>query len=59
MLHPTRDTLNNQKLKLLIVEDDEDVRAQMKWAMARDYEILTAGNRGRRWRPSGRTSRGS
>ena len=44
-LHATRDTLNNQKLKLLIVEDDEDVRAQMKWAMARDYEILTAGNR--------------
>ena len=42
---PTRDTLNNQKLKLLIVEDDEDVRAQMKWAMARDYEILTAGSR--------------
>ena len=41
----TRDTLNNQKLKLLIVEDDEDVRAQMKWAMARDYEILTAGSR--------------
>jgi two-component system NtrC family response regulator len=42
---PTRDPLNNQRLKLLIVEDDEDVRAQMKWAMARDYEILTAGNR--------------
>ncbi len=34
-----------QRLKLLIVEDDEDVRAQMKWAMARDYEILTAGDR--------------
>jgi len=43
--HATRDTLNNQKLKLLIVEDDEDVRAQMKWAMTRDYEILTAENR--------------
>jgi DNA-binding NtrC family response regulator len=32
-------------LKLLIVEDDEDVRAQMKWALAQDYEILTAGSR--------------
>jgi two-component system NtrC family response regulator len=32
-------------MKLLIVEDDEDVRAQMKWALATDYEILTAGTR--------------
>jgi two-component system, NtrC family, response regulator len=31
--------------KLLIVEDDEDVRAQMKWALSKDYEILTAGSR--------------
>jgi two-component system NtrC family response regulator len=36
--------LNNRPV-LLIVEDDEDVRAQMKWALARDYEILTAGDR--------------
>jgi len=35
----------SRKLQLLIVEDDEDVRAQMKWALATDYEILTAGTR--------------
>ena len=44
-LHATRDTLHDQKLKLLIEEDDEDVRAQMKWALSTEYEILTAGNR--------------
>ncbi|MGH8024262.1 MAG: response regulator, partial [Limisphaerales bacterium] len=31
--------------KLLIVEDDDEIRAQMKWALARDYEILLAENR--------------
>ena len=33
------------KPKLLIVDDDEDIRAQMKWALAQDYEVVTAGNR--------------
>ncbi len=33
------------KQKLLIVDDDEDLRTQMKWALARDYEILLAENR--------------
>ena len=33
------------KTKLLIVEDDEDLRAQLKWALANDYEVLTAGER--------------
>ena len=33
------------KAKLLIVEDDEDIRVQMKWALAGDYEVLTAGDR--------------
>ena len=33
------------KLKLLIVEDDEDLRTQMKWALAQDYEVLLAEDR--------------
>lgn len=31
--------------KLLIVDDDEEIRAQMRWALAKDYEILQAGDR--------------
>jgi two-component system NtrC family response regulator len=31
--------------KLLIVDDDEEIGAQMKWALANDYEILLAGDR--------------
>jgi two-component system NtrC family response regulator len=30
---------------LLIVEDDEDIRTQMRWALAGDYEVVTAGDR--------------
>jgi two-component system NtrC family response regulator len=30
---------------LLIVDDDEEIRAQMKWALAKEYEILLAGDR--------------
>jgi len=33
------------KTKLLIVEDDDEVRAQMKWALASDYEVLFAEDR--------------
>jgi len=44
-INAARPALGAPRLRLLIVEDDEDVRAQMKWALARDYEILTAGNR--------------
>jgi two-component system NtrC family response regulator len=33
------------KPKLLIVDDDEEIRTQMKWALAPDYEILLAGDR--------------
>jgi two-component system NtrC family response regulator len=33
------------KPKLLIVDDDEEIRTQMKWALAADYEILLAGDR--------------
>ena len=31
--------------KLLIVEDDEDIRTQMKWALAAEYEVFTGGER--------------
>jgi two-component system NtrC family response regulator len=33
------------KPTLLIVEDDEDIRTQMKWALATDYEVATAEDR--------------
>jgi two-component system NtrC family response regulator len=33
------------KPKILIVDDDEEIRTQMKWALAGDYEILMAGDR--------------
>ncbi len=33
------------KPKLLIVEDDEAIRTQMKWALAQDYEVLLAEDR--------------
>jgi two-component system NtrC family response regulator len=44
-LHAISDTLHKQKLNLLIVEDDEDVRTQMKWALAADCDITLAENR--------------
>ena len=31
--------------RLLIVEDDEDIRTQMKWALCDGHEVLTAGDR--------------
>jgi two-component system NtrC family response regulator len=31
--------------KLLIVDDDDEIRTQMKWALAKEYEILQAENR--------------
>lgn len=33
------------KLKLLIVDDDEHLRAHLKWALAKDYEVFLAGDR--------------
>ena len=33
------------KSKVLIVDDDEDIRTQMKWALAQDYEVFEAGDR--------------
>src|SRR5271154_3460720 len=31
--------------KLLIVDDDEEIRTQMKWALASDYDIVLAEDR--------------
>ena len=31
--------------KLLIVDDEEDIRTQMKWALAQDYQVLLAEDR--------------
>ena len=33
------------KDRLLIIEDDESTRTQMKWALSQDYEVLVAGDR--------------
>jgi two-component system NtrC family response regulator len=33
------------KTRLLIVDDDEDICTQMKWALGNDYELLMAGDR--------------
>jgi len=33
------------KPQLRIVEDDDDIRTQMKWALASDYEVALAGGR--------------
>jgi two-component system, NtrC family, response regulator len=33
------------KPKLLIVDDDEEIRTQMKWGLGQDYEVLLAGDR--------------
>lgn len=33
------------KLKLLIVDDDESIRTQMKWALVQDYEVFLAEDR--------------
>ena len=30
---------------LLIIEDDENIRTQMKWALTQDYQVLFAGDR--------------
>ena len=33
------------KPRLLIVDDDEDIRVQLKWALADEYEVLMAADR--------------
>jgi two-component system NtrC family response regulator len=34
-----------EKPKFLIVEDDEEIRMQMKWALAQDYDVVVAHER--------------
>lgn len=34
-----------QKAKLLLVDDDEEIRTQMKWALGGEYELCMAGDR--------------
>ena len=34
-----------RKQKLLIIDDDEDLRTQMKWALAADYDVYLAEDR--------------
>ncbi len=33
------------KQKILIVDDDESIRSQMRWALSKDYDIFEAGER--------------
>ena len=33
------------KTKILIVDDDEHIRTQMKWGLAKEYDVLEAGDR--------------
>ncbi len=34
-----------EKEKLLIIDDDEDLRTQLRWALVRDYEVFVAADR--------------
>src|SRR5262245_61899786 len=34
-----------EKPKILIIEDDDDVRTQMKWALTHQYEVISADDR--------------
>ena len=42
---PVPNTLHHEKPKLLVVEDDESLRTQMKWALAQEYEVSLAEDR--------------
>ena len=33
------------KTRILIIDDDEHIRTQMKWALAEDYDVFEAGDR--------------
>ena len=39
------DITRSGKPKLLIVDDDEDLRKHMKWALVQDYDVLLAEDR--------------
>jgi two-component system NtrC family response regulator len=42
---PFQSSKEKEKPRLLVVEDDEAIRSQMKWALAKDYEVLLAEDR--------------
>ena len=44
-LNAPRTTPRTQRFQLLIVEDDDDVRTQMKWALAAECDVVLAGDR--------------
>ena len=33
------------KPKLLVVDDDEEIRTQIKWALSEDYDVVISGDR--------------
>jgi len=37
--------MNREKPRLLIVDDDEEIRTQMRWALAAEYDVALAGDR--------------
>src|SRR5213080_2757136 len=43
--HVTAGPPNSMKHKVLIVDDDEAIRTQMKWALSQDYEVHFAEDR--------------
>jgi len=46
ILNPTTNTLSPyKKQKLLVVEDDDTILTQMKWALAEEYEVFFAQDR--------------
>jgi len=44
-LHAASSTLHARRFRILIVEDDNDVRTQMKWALAADCDVTLVGDR--------------
>lgn len=44
-MNSSSEVANLKKPKLLIVDDDEDLRTQLKWALIQDYDVLLAEDR--------------
>ncbi len=44
-VRPAPSTLHAKKPKILIVDDDEEIRTQMKWALVQDYDVYLAEDR--------------
>lgn len=47
VLLATEATTPPDRPKLLVVDDEESIRTQLKWALSKEYEILTAEDRAR------------